>query len=64
MSRIALIGNLAVDRVAGGEPRPGGGVYHAARAAVGVGADAVVVTRCARPTGAWRSRRSRRSACP
>ena len=47
MSRIALIGNLAVDRVAGGDPRPGGGVFHAARAAVGLGTDAVVVTRCA-----------------
>ena len=47
MSRIALVGNLAVDRVAGGPPRPGGGVYWAARAAAHVGADAVVVTRCA-----------------
>ncbi len=47
MSPIALVGNLAVDRVAGGEPRPGGGVFHAARAAVSLGADAVVVTRCA-----------------
>ena len=47
VSRIALVGNLAVDRVAGGPPRPGGGVYWAARAAAHVGADAVVVTRCA-----------------
>jgi len=47
MSRIALIGNLTVDRVADGPPRPGGGVFHGARAAVHVGADAVVITRCA-----------------
>jgi sugar/nucleoside kinase (ribokinase family) len=47
VSPIALVGNLSVDRVAGGAPRPGGLVFHAARAAVGLGADAVVVTRCA-----------------
>lgn len=47
MSRIALIGNLAVDRVAGGEPRAGGGVFWAARAAAHIGADAVVATKCA-----------------
>jgi sugar/nucleoside kinase (ribokinase family) len=47
VSRIALVGNLAVDRVAGGAPRPGGGVFWGARAAAHVGADAVVVTRCA-----------------
>ena len=47
MSRIALVGNLSVDRVAGGAPRAGGGVYWGARAAAHVGADAVVVTRCA-----------------
>jgi sugar/nucleoside kinase (ribokinase family) len=47
MSAIALIGNLSVDRVAGGPPRPGGGVYWGARAAAHIGADAVVVTRCA-----------------
>lgn len=47
MSPIALVGNLSVDRVAGGAPRPGGLVFHAARAAVSLGADAVVVTRCA-----------------
>lgn len=46
MSAIALIGNLSVDRVEGGPPRAGGGVYHGARAAVQVGADVVVVTRC------------------
>lgn len=47
MSRIALVGNLSVDRVAGGPPRAGGGVYWGARAAAHIGADAVVVTRCA-----------------
>lgn len=47
MSQIALVGNLAVDRVAGGDPRAGGLVFHAARAAASLGVDAVVVTRCA-----------------
>ena len=47
MSRIALVGNLTVDRVAGAPPRAGGGVFWGARAAAHVGADAVVVTRCA-----------------
>jgi ribokinase len=47
VSTIVLIGNVTVDRVAGGEPRPGGGVHHGARAAARIGADAVVVTRCA-----------------
>jgi sugar/nucleoside kinase (ribokinase family) len=47
VSAIGLIGNLAVDRVAGGPRRAGGGVFHAARAAAHVGADAVAVTRCA-----------------
>jgi sugar/nucleoside kinase (ribokinase family) len=47
MSTLALIGNLSIDRVAGGPPRAGGGVFHGARAAAHVGADAVVVTRCA-----------------
>jgi sugar/nucleoside kinase (ribokinase family) len=48
MSALALIGNLSIDRVAGGAPRAGGGVFHGARAAARVGAEAVVVTRCAR----------------
>ena len=47
MSTLALIGNLAVDRIAGGAPLAGGGVFHGARAAAHIGADAVVVTRCA-----------------
>lgn len=48
MSRIALVGNLSIDRVAGGPPRAGGGVFWAARAAARVGADVAVATRCAR----------------
>ncbi|HEY7178985.1 MAG TPA: PfkB family carbohydrate kinase [Gaiella sp.] len=48
MSRIAVVGNLSIDRVAGGEPRAGGGVFWAARAAAHVGADVAVATRCAR----------------
>jgi sugar/nucleoside kinase (ribokinase family) len=47
VSAIGLIGNVCVDRVAGGPPRAGGGVFWAARAAAHIGADAVVVTRCA-----------------
>jgi len=47
MSSLALIGNLTVDRIAGDAPRAGGGVFHAARAAAQVGADAAVATRCA-----------------
>jgi sugar/nucleoside kinase (ribokinase family) len=47
VSRIALVGNLSVDRVAGGEPRAGGGVFWGARAAAHIGADVVVATRCA-----------------
>jgi len=47
VSAIALIGNVCVDRIAGGPPRAGGGVFWGARAAAHIGADAVVVTRCA-----------------
>jgi sugar/nucleoside kinase (ribokinase family) len=47
VSAIALIGNVCVDRVAGGAPRAGGGVFWGARAAAHIGADAVVITRCA-----------------
>ena len=46
MTGIALVGNLTIDRVDGGPPRPGGGVFHGARAAAHVGADAFVATRC------------------
>ena len=47
MSRIALVGNACVDRIAGDRSSPGGGVFHAARAATRIGADVVAVTRCA-----------------
>ena len=47
MSRVALIGNVSVDRIAGAEPTAGGGVFHAARAAARRGADVVAITRCA-----------------
>lgn len=32
MRPVAVLGNLSVDRIDGGEPRPGGGPFHAARA--------------------------------
>lgn len=46
MSAVAVVGNISLDVVAGGEPRPGGGVYYGARALAGVGADAAVAARC------------------
>jgi ribokinase len=47
--RAALIGNLVKDVVAGGEPRPGGALFYQAGvlARLGLGADLVLVTRCA-----------------
>ena len=47
MTDIAAIGHLTRDVVAGGEPRPGGGVFYAARALGRLGADAVVAASCA-----------------
>jgi len=47
MNRIAVVGSLAVDRVAGGPPRVGGAVYYGTRAAARLGADAVAIARCA-----------------
>ena len=44
---VAIIGNLCVDRVAGGAPRAGGPVFYAAHAAVRLGADARLAARCA-----------------
>ena len=46
MSTIAAIGNLSRDVVAGDEPRPGGGVFYAARALARLGADAHVAAAC------------------
>jgi sugar/nucleoside kinase (ribokinase family) len=47
MTAIATLGHLTRDVVAGGEPRPGGGVFYAARALGRLGADAVVAASCA-----------------
>jgi sugar/nucleoside kinase (ribokinase family) len=44
---VAIVGNLAVDRVAGGAPRAGGPVLYAAHAAVRLGTDARIAARCA-----------------
>ena len=46
MSVIAAIGHLARDVVDGGDPRPGGGVFYAARALAHLGADAHVEASC------------------
>jgi sugar/nucleoside kinase (ribokinase family) len=45
--RVAVLGNLALDRVDGGPPRPGGGPFHAARALRTLDRTALVVARCA-----------------
>lgn len=46
MSTIAALGHLTRDVVAGAEPRPGGGVFYAARALARLGADAHVEASC------------------
>ena len=46
MSTIAAMGHLARDVVDGGDPRPGGGVFYAARALARLGADAHVEASC------------------
>jgi sugar/nucleoside kinase (ribokinase family) len=43
---LAVVGNLSRDVVAGGEPRPGGGVFWSTRALSRLGADAVVSAAC------------------
>jgi sugar/nucleoside kinase (ribokinase family) len=48
MTRVAVLGNLTRDVVAGGEPRPGGAVFYSARALARLGADAHVAVSCAR----------------
>jgi 1D-myo-inositol 3-kinase len=45
---LAVIGHLSRDVVAGGEPRIGGGPWHAARAYAALGADARIVAACGR----------------
>lgn len=47
MSRIAVVGNLAVDRVDGGPPQAGGCPFFAAQAFRLLGRDGQIVTRCA-----------------
>src|ERR687887_26775 len=47
MPRIAVVGNLARDLVAGAAPRVGGGPYWAARALRLTGTRAVIATKCA-----------------
>jgi sugar/nucleoside kinase (ribokinase family) len=46
MTSLAMIGNLARDVVAGGEPRPGGGVFWSTRAVARLGADATIGAAC------------------
>ena len=46
MTELAVIGNLSRDIVAGGEPRPGGGVFWSTRALSRLGAQAVVSAAC------------------
>lgn len=46
MPAVAVLGNLAVDVVEGGPPRPGGAPFHASRA---VGGQARIVARCLEP---------------
>jgi sugar/nucleoside kinase (ribokinase family) len=46
VTAIASIGNLARDVVAGADPRPGGGVFYAARALARLGADARIAAAC------------------
>jgi sugar/nucleoside kinase (ribokinase family) len=46
VSTIAALGHIARDVVDGGEPRPGGGVFYAARALARLGADAHVEASC------------------
>lgn len=47
MTAIAAVGHLTRDVVAGGRPRPGGGVFYAARALARLGADARIAASCA-----------------
>jgi len=46
VTELAVIGNLSRDVVAGGEPRPGGGVFWSTRALALLGAHAVVSAAC------------------
>ena len=46
MTAIAALGHITRDVVDGAEPRPGGGVFYAARALARLGADARVEAAC------------------
>lgn len=46
--RVAVVGNLSLDLVDGGPPRPGGPPYYAARALAALAAPAIVRVKCAR----------------
>lgn len=46
MSKLAVVGNLSLDVVDGGPPRPGGAVLYSARALARLGADARVGAAC------------------
>jgi sugar/nucleoside kinase (ribokinase family) len=45
--RLGVVGSLSRDLVDGSPPRPGGGVYYAARALLALGRPAAVLTKCA-----------------
>jgi len=47
--RLAVIGHLSRDVIAGGAPRIGGGPWHAGRALRALGADARIVAKCGEP---------------
>ena len=47
MRPLAVVGNLSLDRVDGGEPRPGGAPFHAARALRVLGRPALVAVKAA-----------------
>ncbi|MDX6508124.1 MAG: hypothetical protein QOG06_2768 [Gaiellaceae bacterium] len=47
MRPLAVVGNLSRDLVDGGDPRPGGAPFHAARALRVLGRPALVATKCA-----------------
>ena len=49
MRPLAVIGHLSRDVVAGGEPRIGGGPWHAARALRALGENAVLLAKCGEP---------------
>jgi sugar/nucleoside kinase (ribokinase family) len=46
VSAVAALGHITRDTVEGGEPRPGGGVFYAARALARLGADAHIEASC------------------